>query len=92
MASAPVQLDEEGLIREQIAQIDLPEGVRLKSIEPASEWTGEPAWRLSFSLSRRIPLTDKRLSELSRMKDSLMDRIFALRLGKWPFVHFKGVK
>jgi hypothetical protein len=88
MASAPVQLDEESLIREQIAQIELPEGVRFKSLEPMTESTGEPAWRITFSASTKIPLTNERLAELGNVRVSLEDRIFSLHLSKWPFIRF----
>jgi len=92
MATVPVQLDEESLIREQIAQIDLPEGVRFKSLVPSSEWTGEPAWRIYFNVSTKIPFTKKRIAELGTMKINLRHRIFDLQLGKWPFIHFKDAK
>ncbi len=88
MASAPVQLDEAALIREQIAQIELPEGVRLKDIKPMTESTGEPAWRVTFSASTKIPLTKKRLADLGKVRDALNERIFALRLSRWVFTGF----
>ncbi len=43
-------------------------------------------------LDEEFPLTDKRLAELSRMQDALLDRIFALRLDTWPFIELEGVK
>jgi len=88
MATAAVQLDEETLIREIIAQTDLPEGVKFKRIEPTTEWTGEAAWRITFSVKRSIPLTKRRLEELRRMRHSIQDRIFALKSDKWPFFSF----
>ncbi len=88
MASAPVEIDEESLIREQIARIELPEGVRFKKIEPRAEWTGEPAWQITFAVSKKIRLTKEFLGELHRIRDSVQDAIFPLNLGKWPFVRF----
>jgi hypothetical protein len=88
MATAPVQLDEESLIREQIAQVELPEGVRLKSIRPMIESTGEEAWRIIFSASTKIPLSKSRLAQLGQVRNDVMDRIFSLRLHRYPFVFF----
>jgi hypothetical protein len=88
MASAAVQLDEESLIREIIAQTDLPDGVKFKRIEPTTEWTGEAAWRITFAVSKSIPLTKRRLEEIHRMRHSIQDQIFALKFDKWPFFSF----
>ena len=92
MATGAVQVDEESLIREQIAQVELPEGVRFTKLVPSSEWTGEPAWRIYFSVSLKKPLTKRRLNQLNEMQRVLKDRIFALRLDKWPFIEFTDAK
>jgi 16S rRNA U516 pseudouridylate synthase RsuA-like enzyme len=88
VATAPVQLDEAELIKEQIAQIELPEGLRSKAIKPMTESTGEPVWRLTFSASTKIPLTKDRLAELRQVRKALDKRIFALRLDRWVFTRF----
>ncbi len=88
MATAPVQLDEAALTRERIAQIELPEGVRLKQIAPMTESKGEPAWRVTFSASPRILLTKERLAQLKHVCRALHERVFALRLERWVFTRF----
>jgi hypothetical protein len=92
MTSAAVQLDEESLIREQIAQIDLPDGVRFKRIVDGFEWTGEPAWHIYFAVSKQIPLTKRFMQRLGAIRNDLDARIFRLQSGKWPFVHFEESK
>ena len=88
MAAATVQLDEESLIREQIARIELPDGVRFKQIEPRAEWTGEAAWQITFAVSEEVPLTKRRLGQLHRVRDAVQDAVLPLGMGKWPFVRF----
>jgi hypothetical protein len=88
MATMPVQLDEETLIREQVAQLELPKGVRLARVEPSVDWTGDPCWRIYFAVSKRIPLTKRRVEEVGKMKETLRDRLLALNISGWPFVHF----
>jgi len=92
MATASVQLDEESLIREQVGQIDLPDGVRFKRIVDGFEWTGEPAWHIYFAVSKQIPLTKRFMQRLSAIRKDLDARIFPLESGKWPFVHFEESK
>ena len=89
MAAAAVQIDEEALVREKIAELALPKGVKFKQIKKASDWTGDPSFEIYFSVSRKIPLTKRRLTELSRVASDLTERIFALKLDRWPFVYFK---
>ncbi len=88
MATAPVQLDEIALIKEQIGQVKLDEGVRLRGVKPIAEWTGEPAWEITFAASTRIPLTKKRLAEFRRISREVEGRVFSLSREKIPFVRF----
>lgn len=92
MSTAPVQLDEEALIREIIAAIPLPEGVKFKRLEPMIESTGEDAWRVRFTVSKRVPLTKRRVHDLNAIGFTLFNNLLPLQLGKWPFVKFEEVK
>ena len=92
MAVAPVQIDEEALVREKIAELPLPKGVKFKHITKAVDWTGDPSFEIYFSVSKKIPLTKRYLTELVRVESDLKDRIFALKLERWPFVRFKEGK
>ena len=88
MATAPVQLDEESLIREQVAKIGLPTGVRFLRVEEVAEWTGEEAWRVTFSVAKKIPLTKRTLAELQTIRKAVRDALSPLHLQRWTFVRF----
>jgi hypothetical protein len=90
--AAAAQVDEEVLVREKIAELALPQGVKFKQIKKASDWTGDPSFEIYFSVSRRVPLTKRRLTELNQVRRDLTDRIFGLKLDRWPFVIFKEGK
>ncbi len=84
----PVQLDEETVIRETVAQIELPEGVRLLRIESAEESDGDLAWRIVFSVSKKLPLNKRTMAQLQAVRKAVRDVIFPLNLDKWHFVRF----
>ena len=87
-----VRVDEEAIIREKIAEVPLPAGVKFKSLEPMTEWTGEDAWRVVYTVSTRYQLTKQRLRELGAIETGLMRAILPLGFGKWPFVKFIEVR
>lgn len=92
MATVAVQLDEESLIREFVAQMTLPVGVKLSRVEQYIDWTGDEALRILFAVSTRYPLTKKRVNALSDMKDTLQEKIFRANVAKFPYVSFLETK
>ncbi len=92
MATAPVQLDEESLIREFVAQMTLPVGVKFKRVDQTVDSSGEPALKIYFAVSMKLPLTKKRVDDLSNLKNALQDRVFQANITKWPFVSFLEAK
>jgi hypothetical protein len=88
MATAAVQLDEESLIREQVAKINLPAGIRFLRIEQVADWTGEETWRITFSVAKKIPLTKQTLSELQLIRKAVREALSTLPLHRWTFVRF----
>ena len=92
MATAAAQLDEETLIREKIAEVKLPAGVKFKRLLPIIDSTGDPAWRIYFSVSRRIPITPKYLKQISAMTSHLQDDIIKLGLGKFPYTKLEDAR
>jgi hypothetical protein len=90
--AAAVQVGEEELVREKIAETALPKGVRFKQSKKASDWTGDPSFEIYFAVSKKIPLTKRHLTELNRVDSDLTDRIFELKLDRWPFVIFEEEK
>ena len=85
---AQPRVDEEAIIREKIAEVPLPVGVKFKALEPMTEWTGEEAWEITFTVSKKLPLTKKLFAQLRDVQRAVDERIFALRFGKFPFVRF----
>jgi hypothetical protein len=94
MATAPVQLDEESLIRSFVDQIDLPPGVEFRGVDQATDLDGEPLLRIYFAVdvSREYPVTPKRIKALTSKRHKLQDRIFASQIEKWPLFSFLEVK
>jgi hypothetical protein len=92
MATAPVQLDEESMIREFIRQMKLPPGVALARIDESTMWEGEPAFRIYFNVSVKYGYGRKRIQALSDMKTQLTRQVFDAKLERWPFVHLLEVK
>jgi hypothetical protein len=94
MASAAVQLDEESLIRSFVDQMQLPPGVEYRGVDQATDLDGEPLLHIYFAVdvSRKHPVTAKRVKALTEMRHKLQDRIFASQIEKWPFFSFLEVK
>lgn len=92
MATAAVQLDEEALIREFVAQMTLPVGVKFKRVDQVSDSSGDPALRIFFAVSMKYPLNKRRIDDLSDLKDALQDKVFQANIAKWPFVSFLETK
>jgi hypothetical protein len=92
MTSAPVQLDEESIVREFIGQMKLPPGVSFARIEEGTMWEGEPAFRIYFNVSVKYGYGRKRIQALSDMKRKIKRMVFDAKLVRWPFVHLLEVK
>ncbi len=87
--AAVAQVDEEVLVREVIGGIDPPPGVRLRYINlNYVDSTGDLAVQVVFGVSKRIPLTEQRIANLSRFKRALAESITLLGLPKWPLINY----
>ncbi len=92
MATTPLQVDETDLVRETIEQIAFPKGMRLKSIQESPDSTGQLAWHIYLAVSKRIPLTKRRIAEIRRASSAVQDALLDLPTSKWPFVHLLEMK
>ena len=88
MATLPVQLDEEALVLDKIRDVPLPQGVRFKRLEKSEFWLGEPAWRIYYTVSKKVPLTKKQVKALHALHTDVQDRILDLGLQRFPLVEF----
>jgi len=89
MGAIAVRVDEEALVREAIGGVEPPEGVRLRQVNvDYVDSTGDLAVQVIFAVKKSIPLTKKRVVQLSRFKRAVAERISSLDLQKWPFVNF----
>ena len=75
-----LRVDEEAIILEKIAEVPLPAGVRFKSLAPFTEWTGEDAWEITFTVAKKVRLTTKFLDELGEVRQALYDRCLSLEI------------
>ncbi|ADW67324.1 hypothetical protein [Granulicella tundricola] len=92
MGTALAQLDEEILVREKIAELTLPDGVKFKRIEQMNDWTGDPSLTIYFGVSKRRPTSPKSIRELTVMTKTLRKAILDLGLGKFPFFRFEDAR
>jgi hypothetical protein len=92
MATTPVQVDEESLIREFVSQIALPPGVKLNRVEQVLDWTGDEALRIYFDVSMKFGYGRKRIAALTGMQNALTDKIFEAKIEKFPFFELLEVK
>ena len=93
MGMVAVQVDEEAMVREAIATIEPPPGVRLRRINlDYVDSTGDAAVQVIFAVTRKIPLTKKRVIALSRFSTAVAETITRLGLPKWPFVKFTEMR
>ncbi len=88
MATAAMINAEETTIRQWIDELDLPRGVRFKELREMTDSTGDPGWRITFSVSKKLALDKAFLKSLSEITDTLSKRIFALGSDHWPYVYF----
>ena len=82
------RVGEEAIIREKIAEVPLPAGVKFKSLEPMTEWTGEDAWEITFVVAKELRLTKRLIRQLGDVHRAIEELVLPLKLGKWPFVNF----
>ena len=87
-----VKVDDETLVRGVLAALSIPEGVRLKRIEEVIDSTGVPALRIHFAVSKRIPLTPRRMADLGKLRRTLQEKLFSLEIEKWPYVQFQDAR
>jgi hypothetical protein len=93
MGTLAIQVDEEAVVREAIAMIEPPPGIRLRRINlDYVDSTGDAAVQIIFAVKKSIPLNKKRLIALSRFSRAVAESISQLGLPKWPFIKFTEMR
>jgi hypothetical protein len=88
MATMPVQFDEEALMLEIINGLELPEGVKFKSLLLDNEWTGEPCWRVNFTVESRTIFSPSYIRRVGAVRHALHEAMRPYSLAKWAYVSF----
>jgi hypothetical protein len=82
----------EATARTILAGIALPKGVRLLRIFFDSDWSGDPATRVVYGVSKRHPLTKLRVHELTKLSIATESALAAIREGGLVYVSFEDVR
>ena len=91
MATMPVQVDEDAMVRAAIEAVPLPKGVRLQSIRDDIDSVGEPAYRITMTVSGPFPLPKKRIKQLVDWNMSVLMSVRSTGTERWPIIRFKEV-
>ena len=82
----PVPL--EATVREAVASIPLPQGVKLLRLEFREDSTGDPAIFVIYSIDEPLKSTDEWIRELSALRDTARSRIRDLDESRFPYFRF----
>ncbi len=75
-----------------IDSVPTPDGVRLQRFFFDSDHSGDPAIRVVFGVSKKIPLTKRRVTTLTQFRIAVGDALWKLSLGPIPYVTFEDVR
>lgn len=82
----------EAMAREVLSGLQLPKGVRLIRIFFDSDWSGDPATRVVYGVSKRLPLTKLRVRELTKLSVATETALETVREGGSVYVSFEDVR
>jgi len=88
MATMPVQFDEEALMLEIIRGLKLPEGVKFKDLLPDNDWSGDPCWRVYFTVEKQSDFSTSYIRRVSAVRHALHEAMRPYSLDKWAYVSF----
>ena len=78
--------------REVLTGLSLPKGVRLLRIFFDSDWSGDPATRVVYGVSKSLPLTKPRVRQLTELSVATESALAAIREGGSVYVSFEDVR
>jgi len=78
--------------REVLAGLILPKGVRLLRVFFDSDWSGDPATRVVYGVSKGVPLTKARVRQLTALSVATESALASIREGGSVYVSFEDVR
>jgi hypothetical protein len=88
MAALAQPVLQEATIREVVASIPLPEGIKLLRIEFRNDSTGDPALFLIYSIDESLKSDDEWIQDLSALTKTTRSRIRDLDETRFPYLRF----
>ncbi len=79
---------QEAAVQAVVSGVAVPAGVHLQEIRLDTDHSGDPAVYVFYRVSKRIPLTKKRVRELVAFQDAAASAIDALHTGRFPYIRF----
>jgi hypothetical protein len=92
MAALAHPVPKEAEVEAVIRAVPLPEGVSFENLVFDTDYVGDPAIRVKFSVSKKTPLTPARVRELARIHDKVADAVRPLQVGALTYVRFTDAK
>jgi hypothetical protein len=69
-----------------------PSYVKKYQLEVGEDHTGDPAIWIHLKVTKDNNPSPQKVTELRKFADDLQNRILALRLRRWPYVHIAEVR
>jgi hypothetical protein len=88
MAALAQSVPQEATIREVVASIPLPEGMKLLRIEFRNDSTGDPALFIIYSIDEALKSDDEWVKDLSDLTETARNRIRDLDEPRFPYFRF----
>ena len=92
MAALAQSTPQEALVAEALGNVTLPKGVRLLRVYFDTDWAGDPAIRVVYGVSKKIPLTKARVQDLVVLSRAAAKATDELHLDRHTYVNFDDVR
>jgi hypothetical protein len=92
MAALAQPTPQEAAVAEALSTVTLPKGVRLVRFYFDNDWSGDPAVRVVYGVSKKIPLTKARVRDLVSLSDAASRAVDQLNLDRFTYVTFDDVR
>ena len=83
---------QEELVKEALATVSLPKGVRLLRFFFDTDHTGDPAVRVVYGVSKKVPLTARRGRELAALSQATSFAIRDTGIDRFAYTTFDDVR
>jgi len=81
--------DDADAVRNIVAGLDLPDGLRSFAVELGDDSTGDPAVWIAFFVEDDLKPSKKKIDELNRVSDLVTSLLLREVPQRWPYVVFR---